>query len=132
MSTVNKYIFSRSITSLFAIKSLLIILHLFLTMGFYFFACVGRCVEVGFADMPILSIKATKPSSNTRLGFTCRKAKEGTSLLFIITSVDPLGLFGGTDLRCGQQLLRINGISLKEVDVDGIKDILSSELEMFP
>ena len=76
--------------------------------------------------MPILSIKATKPSSNTRLGFTCRKAKDRTSLLFIITSVDPLGLFGGTDLRCGQQLLRINGISLNDVDVDGIKAILSS------
>ena len=40
--------------------------------------------------------------------------------------MDPLGLFGGTDLRCGQQLLRINGISLNDVDVDGIKAILSS------
>ena len=95
-------------------------------MGFIFFYCVGRCVEVDIVVMPILSIKATKPSSNTRLGFTCRKAKDRTSLLFIITSVDPLGLFGGTDLRCGQQLLRINGISLNDVDVDGIKAILSS------
>ena len=100
---------------------------MFLTIGFIFLlACVGRCVEVDIVVMPILSIKATKPSSNTRLGFTCRKAKDGTSLLFIITSVDPLGLFGGTDLRCGQQLLRINGISLNDVDVDGIKAILSS------
>lgn len=72
--------------------------------------------------MHIQSITVTKPHAAAKLGFKCNV----TSRSATITSVDEHGLFAGTDLRTGQEILRINGTAVPGIGSDAVMALLAS------
>lgn len=69
----------------------------------------------------VMSITAEKESDDTKLGFTYKVLRDTIT----IETVKEGGIFGGTELKSGQQILRINGTSVKGFDRNAFKDILS-------
>eukprot|EP00571_Detonula_confervacea_P006993 CAMPEP_0172323050 /NCGR_PEP_ID=MMETSP1058-20130122/47742_1 /TAXON_ID=83371 /ORGANISM="Detonula confervacea, Strain CCMP 353" /LENGTH=290 /DNA_ID=CAMNT_0013038965 /DNA_START=135 /DNA_END=1007 /DNA_ORIENTATION=- len=57
--------------------------------------------------MSILAVTATKPRADSRLGFKYERVVN-TSII-IVTAVNEHGLFSGTDLKRGQEIISING-----------------------
>lgn len=72
--------------------------------------------------MSILAITVTKPLADSKLGFTCKVVGDSV----VVTSVNEYGLFGGTDLRQGQAILRINGTSVQNIGAAAINALLRS------
>ena len=70
--------------------------------------------------MPILSITTTKTSQADKYGFGY---KYYASKIFI-TNVSDSGIFGGTDLKAGQEVISINGS--EPTDVASFKALLAS------
>lgn len=72
--------------------------------------------------MSILVVKASKPLADSKLGFTYSlTAGEACT----VTAIKKDGLFGGTELRPGQELLLVNGSSTR-VGLQDMGDLLKS------
>ena len=61
--------------------------------------------------MTILAVTSTNWRPDSSLGLHC-KVMDGS---IVVTAVDGEGIFGGTDLRRGQTILRINGKCVKNI-----------------
>ena len=68
--------------------------------------------------MPILAITITKPQADSRLGVTFNVTDEAV----YVKEADE----GGTDLRRGQEVLRINESSMQNIGAGGFRTVLAS------
>lgn len=69
----------------------------------------------------VMTITAEKESDDTKLGFTYKVLRDNIT----IETVKEDGIFGATELKSGQNILRINGTSVKGMDRNAFKDLLS-------
>mmetsp|Transcript_45148 Transcript_45148/g.94703 ORF Transcript_45148/g.94703 Transcript_45148/m.94703 type:complete len:268 (-) Transcript_45148:652-1455(-) len=73
--------------------------------------------------MPIIAVTAIKPRADTKLGVTCTMC---VGKPVVVKKVDADGIFGGTDLTRGQEVLRINETPVENIGTDAMFAILSS------
>lgn len=69
-----------------------------------------------------LTCTATKPEADSKLGFTYKTKKDG----IMVETVKEEGLFSGTDLAKGQEVLSVNGTSVQGMDKSEFKDVLAA------
>jgi hypothetical protein len=72
--------------------------------------------------MPILAVSAKKPHANSKLGFNCKLVRDKV----FVTSVVRSGIFGNSDLKYGQEILRINSTSLQKISYEELVSVLDS------
>ena len=68
----------------------------------------------------VVTITAQKESDDTKLGFTYKVLRDTIA----IETVKEEGIFGSTELKAGQKILRINGTSVKGFDRNAFRDML--------
>ena len=84
-------------------------------------------IEEGVSN--ILKITVTKQSPDDKLGF--KYVRQPSTGHYFITSVSADGLCGQTGLQKGQEMLEINGISLRGMEKEGVRNLLSSQSGRF-
>ena len=72
--------------------------------------------------MPILAVTATKPRVDSKLGVTCNVMDAS----IVVKVVDEDGIFGGTYIERGQEVLRINETCVQNIGIDAIRALLAS------
>ena len=63
--------------------------------------------------MSILAVTVTRPRADSKLRFGYKVY----DWYIVVTSVEEGGLFGGTDVRKGQNILRLNGTRVQNIEV---------------
>ncbi|KAL7430369.1 hypothetical protein ACHAXM_002162 [Skeletonema potamos] len=76
--------------------------------------------------MSILSFTATKARADCPLGFKYTYSPTAAASDIFVSAVSETGVFGGTGLKPGQQIISINGESVKKIDPMSFKALLAS------
>jgi C-terminal processing protease CtpA/Prc len=81
---------------------------------------VSDAFKATVAKGGVFTVTAEKESDDTKLGFTYKVLRD----FITIETVKDEGIFGGTELKSGQKILRINGTSVKGMDRNAFRDLL--------
>ena len=82
---------------------------------------VSDAFKATVAKGGVMTITAEKEFDDTKLGFTYKVLRDNIT----IETVKEEGIFGSTELKAGQKILRINATSVKGMDRNAFRDLLS-------